>query len=90
MSNAKEDLVIAKHGDNQRKMMVKAESFLDFDHAIRLYNKDGKHVMSIVRCLSDGGFDVATPSGKVLWADCDGEMIDFWEFLSSNFHAEKI
>lgn len=80
----------ASKNDTQRATLCKADSFLDFDHCIRLYDEDGNHILSILRCFGDGGFDIANPDGKVLWADCDAKMIEFWEFLAEQFGIDKI
>lgn len=60
-------------------------SFVDFDHCIRLYDENGKHCLSIVRCTADDddGFDYVTPDGKLVWADESHGY--FVEFLTEHF-----
>lgn len=75
--------------ENKKKMITRADGFLDFNDCIRLYDSNNKHTLSVLRCY-DGGFDITLPDGKVQWADCNGEMIDFWEFLAHQFGVELI
>lgn len=97
ISNAEYEAAKNRHGvnfwdgldDSQKKMMVLADRFLDYNSCVRLYNENGEHVLSVLRCHS-GGFDIATPDGKVLWADCDGKWMDFWECLPGKFGVGKI
>lgn len=75
--------------DERKKNFLEAEKFLDYEHCVRLYNSKGEHVLSILRCLT-GGFDVSTPDGKVVWADCDGENWELWEMIATHLGVKKI
>lgn len=66
--------------DPRLPMIRKAGKLMDYDHCVRLYNKDGEHILSLVRCMTDGGFDLVTPQGKNLY--CTGaEMTSNEEYL---------
>ncbi len=69
---------------------IKKCSFLGYDECVRLRNKKGDHKLSILRCQDDGGFDIADPSGHVVYADCDGELCDLVELLCEVLGTEKI
>lgn len=59
----------------------------DHSEVFRLYDKDQKHVLSIVRCLDDVSgktYDIATPDGKVLGCFREGSQYDLpslWDAL---------
>lgn len=74
----------------QEETIRRCEPVMKFGQVIRLYNRFGEHMLSILRCIDDGGFDFCTPDGKVIWADCNGEKADFVKMLSSYLPVENI
>jgi len=70
--------------ESQKTACARA-AFLGWAEAIRLYDKDGKHCLTIVRCFDDGGFDWATPDGKVLWCDALAEDAALVAVLGKTF-----
>ena len=69
---------------------IKKCSFLGYDECVRLRNEKGEHKLSIVRCRDDGGFDISNPSGRVVYADCDGDLCDLVELLCEVLGTETI
>ena len=94
MPNYEKEMKAMSEDDNlskeQRKAIRKAAKILSFDECVRLYNSKGEHVLSLVRCYDDGGFDLCTPLGMVVWADCDADMVEFWEMLAKIFGVEQV
>jgi hypothetical protein len=74
--------------DTQR-MACKVSAFLGLNECVRLYDKNGNHKLSVVRCM-DGGFDFATPDGHVVWADCDAQEPELVEMLCNIFGTEPL
>ncbi len=69
---------------------IKKCDFLGYDECVRLRNKKGEHKLSILRCSDDGGFDITNPSGRVVYADCDGDLCDLVELLCEVLGTETI
>lgn len=64
------------------------EDILDYDHCVHMFDAKGLHIMTLHRC-NDGGFDLALPDGKVIWADCNGNWHPFWKLLTDKFGKTK-
>jgi len=62
---------------------------LDYGKVIRLYDKDGNHILSVVRCFDDSSdFDLATPDGNVL---CCAPVTDYWPVvMAQHFPIENL
>ena len=71
------------------KTYLNQMSTLTYNHVIRLYDKDGNHTLSVLRCLDDMTmFDLADPRGNVL---CCMPIGDFSSLvLLGQFGAELI
>jgi hypothetical protein len=55
------------------------EMKMDYGQKIRLYNKDGKHVLSLIRCRDDTQYiDLITPDGEV---QCCSPIADYWPII---------
>lgn len=55
---------------------------MDANKIVRLFDKDGKHRLTILECFDDSqSFDLAKPSGKVLYCEKkkDGILTDIAE-----------
>ncbi len=74
----------------QQQATIEKCSFLGYDECVRLRNEKGEHKLSIVRCRDDGGFDISNPNGRVVYADCDGELSDLVELLCEVLGTETI
>lgn len=50
---------------------------------MRLYDKDGNHIASLVGCMEDDRkIDLCTPSGKNLWCGFGRDIIPFIRLLA--------
>jgi len=72
------------------KKLNECDGILPFGKCMRLYNKDGKHVFSVVRCIYDDGFDFCTPDGNVFYCDCRGENTVLWKTFNKYIPIEDI
>jgi hypothetical protein len=55
---------------------------------VRLFDKDGKHTLSILRCYDDErDYDITLPNGEVLWC---GPMNSTVETIIENMPIENI
>lgn len=49
---------------------------MEYGKCVRLYDKDGNHILSVLRCYDDEKeFDMATPDGNVV---CCAPVTDYW------------
>jgi hypothetical protein len=51
-------------------------------NCIRLYNQEGKHVLSLVACPS--GVDICTPDGDVMYCDSQQDLGEVLEHLKDS------
>ena len=75
--------------DKRLPHIKKCGELMSHDECIRLYDGEGKHLLSLLRCHTDGGFDLATPDGGV--QHCDGaDKDELIQHLIQNGHLEQI
>lgn len=74
----------------QEEACKKCEKVIKYGQVIRLYDENRRHILSVLRCFDDGGFDFCTPEGKVVFADCNGKMVEFVKTLAKFFKVENI
>lgn len=60
---------------------------LEYGKVIRLYDKDGNHILSVTRCFDfSEDFDLSTPDGHVI---CCAPVTDYWMVvLAEHFPIE--
>lgn len=75
--------------ESQQKT-IKNCNFLGYEECVRLRNKKGEHKLSILRCYDGGGFDIADPTGHVVYSDCDGDLCDIVQLLCKVLGTETI
>lgn len=73
-----------------QKAACKKAAFLGWSEGIMLYDKNGRHCLTIVRCTDDCGFDWATPEGKVLHCDANAEDAAFVAVLGEIFGVSSL